>query len=259
MGAPYRLVIRIAYLGGGFAGWQRQPDRPTVQAAVEGALGRLFGTTIRITGAGRTDAGVHAAGQVAHFDPPFAIPPRGVVAALNGMLPPDVRILACRPAPPGFHARRSAAGKVYRYRLAWGPPLPPWDAQRTWLLPGRPDLGAMRRALAFTVGTHDFAGLALSGHSGTGARGTTRTVRTAVVASRGRRAALTVTGDGFLRGMVRRLAGAAVEVGRGARGPEWLDALLQDPSTRPPAPTAPAHGLTLERVVYPPQAEKTRS
>ncbi len=259
MAEPTRLILRIAYVGDGFAGWQRQPDRTTVQSVVEEALGRLFRQPVRITGAGRTDAGVHAAGQVAHFDPPLRIPPHGVVAAVNGMLPASVRVLACRRAPAGFHARRSAVAKVYRYRLAWGSPLPPWEAQRTWLLPARPDLRAMQTALAFAVGTRDFAGLALSGHSGTGARGTVRTVHDIRLAGRGRRASLTVTGDGFLRGMVRRLAGAAVEVGRGACAADWLDALLRRPATRPPAPTAPAHGLTLERVTYPARGAKTRS
>lgn len=245
-----RLALRIGYLGGGFHGWQRQRGERTVQGELERALARLYGTAVELTGAGRTDAGVHAAGQIAHLDPPLVIPASGVLAALNTMLPPDVRVLAARPVEPDFHARASARGKRYRYRLAWGRPLPPWDALRTWLLPAPPELSEMAEALALVTGEHDFAAFALSGHSGTGKRGTHRTIATARLTARRRRAAITLEGDGFLRGMVRRITGALVEVGRGAAPPDWVASLLADPATRPPAPTAPPHGLTLERVLY---------
>lgn len=250
MAEARRLVLRLAYLGGGFAGWQRQPGVRTVQADLEEALERLYRVPVTVRGAGRTDAGVHAAGQVAHFDPPFAIAPAGVCRALNGLLRDDVRVLAVRAAPPGFDARRSAHAKRYRYRLAWGEPLEPWDALRCWQLPARPDPVRMRRALAAIVGRRDFAAFASSGHSGTGARGTVRTIFSARLLVRGRRAAVVLEGDGFLRGMARRIVGALVEVGRGAQPPSWFTSLLRDPRSAPPAPTAPANGLTLERVVY---------
>jgi tRNA pseudouridine38-40 synthase len=245
-----RLILRVAYLGGGFAGWQRQPGARTVQGDLEDALERVYRVPVALRGAGRTDAGVHAAGQVAHLDPPFAIPPAGLRAALNRLLADDLRVVAARRAPPGFDARRSARAKRYRYRLAWGDPLDPWEALRCWQLPARPDLARMRRALAATVGTRDFAAFASSGHSGTGARGTERTIFAARLAVRGRHAAVVLDGDGFLRGMARRIVGALVEVGRGAQPAAWFAALVRDPRTAPPAPTAPAHGLTLERVVY---------
>jgi tRNA pseudouridine38-40 synthase len=250
MAVAPRLVLRLAYLGGGFAGWQRQPGARTGQGDLEQALERLYRAPVTLRGAGRTDAGVHAAGQIAHFDPPFVIAPAGVRSALNGLLRDDVRVLAVRVAPPGFDARRSARAKRYRYRLAWGAPLEPWDALRCWHVPARLDLARMRRALAVTVGTRDFAAFASSGHSGTGARGTERTIFSARLSVRGRRAAVVLVGDGFLRGMARRVVGALVEVGRGAQPPSWFVALLRDPHTAPPAPAAPAHGLTLERVVY---------
>jgi len=245
-----RLVLRIAYLGGGFAGWQRQAGPRTVQGDLEEALGRLYRAPVAVRGAGRTDAGVHAAGQVAHFDPPFAIASNGVRSALNGLLRDDVRVLAVYPAPRGFDARRSARAKRYRYRLAWGDPLDPWEALRCWQLPSRPDLARMRRALAGIVGRRDFAAFASSGHSGTGERGTERTISSARLIVRGRHAAVVLEGDGFLRGMARRIVGALLEVGRGAQPPAWFARLLRDPRTGPPAPTAPAHGLTLERVFY---------
>ncbi len=245
-----RTALELAYLGGGFAGWQAQPNARTVQGELQRALERLVGRPVRATGAGRTDAGVHAAGQVAHADLPAAIPVVGVRAALNGMLPDDVRVLRAWRTAPDFHAARSAEGKRYRYRIAEATTLAPWDALRTWSLPHRLDRAAMREAAAHVAGTHDFTAFALAGHSGTGRRGCVRTVRRIELTCRGRRLALTVEGDGFLRGMVRRIAGALAEVGRGAQPAEWVEAMLRDPSTRPPAPTAPAHGLTLEKVFY---------
>ncbi|HPC82714.1 MAG TPA: tRNA pseudouridine(38-40) synthase TruA [Thermoanaerobaculaceae bacterium] len=252
MAENVRLALALSYLGGGFCGWQRQPRGRTVQGELEAALARLYGREIRATGAGRTDAGVHAAAQVAHVDVPPAIPPAGVQAALNTFLPPDLRVVAARRVPPSFHARASAVGKRYCYRLAWGAPLPPWEALRCWLLPCRPDLHALLACLERVRGTHDFAAFALAGHSGHGRRGTTRTITAAVLRARGRRASVVLEGDGFLRGMVRRVVGALVEVGRGARSEEWFSGLLAGPADGPPAPTAPACGLTLEKVLYGP-------
>jgi tRNA pseudouridine38-40 synthase len=245
-----RTVLVVAYLGGGFSGWQTQAGRRTVQAELERALERLCGRAVTVTGAGRTDAGVHAAGQAAHCDVPARIPVAGLRAALNALLPPDVRVLRARRVAPDFHARRDAKAKRYRYRLAWGATLEPWEALRTWEAPFRLDVAAMRDAARSLAGTHDFSSFALSGHSGTGRRGCVRTVRAVALRQCGRRLAIVVEGDGFLRGMVRRIAGALVEVGRGARPGSWIAALLADDATRPPAPTAPPHGLTLERVVY---------
>jgi tRNA pseudouridine38-40 synthase len=245
------MALRLAYRGDAFAGWQRQRDRASVQGTLEDCLTRLYGAPVRVVGAGRTDAGVHAAGQVAHFDATRRIPPAGLVAALNAMLPPEVRVLQARLVPAWFHARRSAVAKVYHYRLAWGPPLTPWEAARTWELPAPLDLPPMRAAAELFPGTHDFASFASSGHSGTGARGTLRTLVEVRLLHRGRRLGVVVRGDGFLRAMVRRLTGALVEVGRGAQSPTWVAALLASAQTLPPAPTAPARGLTLERVVYP--------
>ena len=245
-----RTALEIAYLGGGFAGWQVQPNARTVQGELQLSLARLAGRPVRLTGAGRTDAGVHAAGQVAHGDVPAAIPLAGLRAALNGMLPPDVRIVRAWRVPADFHASRSAVAKRYRYRIGIVTTLAPWEALRTWQVPFRLDATAMTAAAASISGTHDFTAFALSGHSGTGRRGCVRTVSRVTLHRRGRSLAIVVEGDGFLRGMVRRIAGALVEVGRGAQPPAWIAALLADPTTRPPAPTAPPHGLTLEKVFY---------
>jgi tRNA pseudouridine38-40 synthase len=250
METPQRLALRLAYLGATFAGWQRQPGKRTVQGVLEAALTTLYGQPVQVVGAGRTDAGVHAAGQVAHFDAPLPIPPAGVVRALAGLLPPEVRVMRAWTVGASFHARRAALAKRYRYRIAWRQSLPPWEALRRWAVPHKLDPAAMRACLIALVGEQDFAAFAISGHSGRGARGTVRTITMARLVCRGRRGDVVLVGDGFLRGMARRIVGALVEVGRGAQPPEWINALLTDPRTRPPAPTAPAHGLTLEHVLY---------
>lgn len=247
-----RLRLNLAYLGTGFAGWQKQRNARTVQGELEKALARLYGRAVPTVGAGRTDAGVHADAQIAHFDPPLNVPPSGVLAAINGFLPPDVRVLRVDEVSPSFHARRSAVGKRYRYRLAWGPILPPWEGLRRVWLPHPPDLPRLEAALPLLTGEHDFARFALSGHMGRGRRGTVRTLYLATMLRRAFAADLVFEGDGFLRGMVRRLVGALLEVARGRQGQGWLAALLACQEADPPAPTAPPHGLTLERVYYRP-------
>lgn len=258
MSRPPRVALRLAYLGHGYAGWQRQRTQRTVQGDVERALQHLYGEPVGVIGAGRTDSGVHAAGQVAHFDQPRALPTRGLEVALNKLLPPDVRVLAARLVTRDFHARRDVSFKVYRYRVAWGVPLTPWEAQRRVLIPGPLGVAAMGEAALALVGTHDFASFARTGHTGTGRRGTTRRLRAVRILVRGRRLDMIFEGDGFLRGMARRLAGSLLEVGRGARPVGWVELLLAESGARPPAPTAPAHGLTLERIVYRKEPNRAR-
>jgi tRNA pseudouridine38-40 synthase len=245
-----RIALRLAYLGTGLAGWQRQANARTVQGELEAALAHVFSQPVPVVGAGRTDAGVHATGQVAHCDPPFPIPPVGLARALNTVMPTGIRVVGARQVATGFHARNSALGKSYRYRLAWGGVLDPWEALRRCELPRRPDLERIKSCLELLLGNHDFAAFALSGHAGFGARGTSRTIYVARMVGRGRRADLVFEGDGFLRGMVRRLVGAMLEVGRGARPRTWFIDLLAGQTVSPPAPTAPAYGLTLESVRY---------
>jgi tRNA pseudouridine38-40 synthase len=245
-----RIALKLAYLGTGLAGWQRQANARTVQGELEAALARVCFQAVPVVGAGRTDAGVHATGQVAHCDLPLPIPPAGLARALNTVLPAPIRVVGAHRVAASFHARNSALGKSYRYRLGWGAPLDPWEALRRWEIPRPPDLERVGSCLDHLVGSHDFAAFALSGHAGLGARGTTRTIHAARVVVRGRCADLVFDGDGFLRGMVRRLLGALLEVGRGARPESWFLALLAADMASPPAPTAPAHGLTLEKVHY---------
>lgn len=245
-----RVRLEIAYLGTFYEGWQTQDvvreggSAPrTVQATLEQALARMHGLPLRVQGASRTDAGVHADGQVAHVDvPPGAprVPPDGLRKGLNALLPWDLRVVGAAEAPPGWHARFDALGKRYVYRLRRGEQLPPWEGLRETLASSRLDVGEMRAAAARLEGRRDFAGFGLAGAP---RRTTVRTLVRLSVEEDGPLLVVTAIGNGFLRGMVRRLVGTLLEAGLGRTEP--LRAFES------PGPTAPAKGLTLEKVFYP--------
>jgi tRNA pseudouridine38-40 synthase len=250
-----RVKLEIAYLGTFFEGWQVQAPREggtlprTVQGELEISLNEIFQREIRVHGSGRTDSGVHADAQVAHFDVPEGaplLPSQKIPRALNSRLPWDVRVLSASEASPDFHARYWASGKVYVYRLRRGDTLLPHGGL-VEALAGEPlDVGAMRAAAARLVGTRDFAPFSITGSDpGT----TVRTLRRLDVEEDGPLLVITAEGDGFLRGMVRRLVGTLRDAGRGRIAPE-------EASSRP-GPTAEARGLTLVRVLYPPDATGT--
>ncbi len=243
-----RTRLDIAYLGTPFEGWQVQA-RPgqreprTVQGEIEKALAAILGFPVRIHGAGRTDAGVHADGQVAHFDLPAAapeVPPLGLQSALNARLPAEIRITSVAPVPLEFHARLSAESKRYRYRYRRGVYLPPHAGLVESLVRESLDADAMREGAARLVGRRDFAPFSVTGSN---PRTTVRMLHSLSVEEVGPLIHVIAVGDGFLRGMVRRLAGTLREVGRGKIRPE--DVLVS------PGPTAEARGLTLEVVFYP--------
>lgn len=254
-----RVLLRVAYDGTAYAGWQRQANGPSIQAALEEALTPLAGAAVTITGAGRTDAGVHADGQAAHVDLPDGIDPDVVVRATNARLPADIRVRSAAFVADDLHARYSARSKTYRY--AWlvsriGHPL----LSRTHCLVAPPlDLPAMAAAAARLVGTHDFAAFQ---STGTAVSSTVRTitgvdlgVRPAAdiglhLADTERVVELELRGDGFLRHMVRAIAGTLLEVGSGRRPVDDMDRLLAGAPRAAAGPTAPAHGLTLVRVDY---------
>ncbi len=247
----YRLTI--SYRGAAYAGWQWQKNAPSVQQAVEEALAGLLGEPLRIHGAGRTDAGVHARGQTAHFelDRPFLL--RGLVHGTNHRLPADVRVLAAHRMAADFHARKSALGKEYLYRVYRGRVVPPLDEPFVLRIESPLDVAAMRRAAAVLPGRHDFTAFALQG----GSHGQPfRRLFAATVEERGREVRFRFAGEGFLRGMVRTLVGTLLEIGRGRRPGSNLRQLLGvGPGEGPerPGPTARAHGLTMERVFYGPR------
>jgi tRNA pseudouridine38-40 synthase len=246
-----RLKFELAYLGTFFEGWQVQAPRAdgtrprTIQGVLEISLKEIFRAEIRVHGAGRTDSGVHADAQVAHINVPEGgplLPTRKIPRALNSKLPWDVRVLGASEATPDFHARTSAIGKVYVYRLRRGESLHPHHGLVEALASESLDVAAMRAAAAVLVGTRDFAPFSLTGSDpGT----TVRTLSRLDVEEEGSLLIVTAAGDGFLRGMVRRLVGTLRDAGRGHIPPE--DAFAR------PGPTAEARGLTLARVLYPPE------
>lgn len=242
-----RFRLTVAYLGAPFVGWQRQPNGPSVQACLEEALAGLVGAPVRTVAAGRTDAGVHARGQVVHLDLERPLPARALVHGVNPRLPAGVRVLAAAPAAEGFHARRSAAAREYCYRILRTAVADPFTGPFAWHLDGPLDLAAMRAATARLEGRHDFAAFALAGGSH---RTSVRTLLAAAWREEADGLSLRVVGDAFLRGMVRGLVGTLVEVGRGRRRPEEMGQLLAGAPRSEAGPTAPPQGLCLERVYY---------
>ena len=242
----YRL--RISYRGTAYAGWQRQPNALAVQQVVEEALAELLGEAVTIHGAGRTDAGVHARAQIAHLRLDREFPLRGLVHGVNTRLPEDIRVLAAHRMPDGFHARRSAAAKEYRYRLVRTPVLSPLDSIHSLRLVVDADFAAMRRATATLPGRHDFTAFALAGGSHKDPR---RRILLADWRERGELLILRLVGDAFLRGMVRSITGTLLEVGSGKRTVEQFAALLDGRPRSAAGPTAPARGLVMHEVFYP--------
>jgi len=246
-----RIRLDLAYLGTLFEGWQVQAPRAdgalprTVQGVLEDSLKEILKADVHVHGAGRTDSGVHADAQVAHFDVPEGaplLPSRNLSRVLNTKLPWDVRVLSVSEVPSDFHARRSAVGKVYLYRLRRGEFLPPHAGLVESLAKEPLDVDAMRKAARLLVGRRDFAPFSITGSD---PRTTVRTLASLDVAEEGEVLVVTAVGDGFLRGMVRRLVGTLREAGRGKIAPG------EAPDR--PGPTAEARGLTLARVLYPPE------
>jgi tRNA pseudouridine38-40 synthase len=246
---PAARVLRLvlAYDGTAYAGWQIQPDATTVQGLLSLAVRALLGPDTRVTGASRTDAGVHALGQVASVRTAGTLPPASVRGALNATLPPDIRVVDAAEAPPGFDARRAAVGKRYAYLIDNGAIPSPLLRRWAWHVRQPLDVVAMRRALAALRGAHDFS--AFCAATGREARPAC-TIRALHVVRRKHRMAVLVSADRFLHHMARNIVGSAVAVGRGARPPGWLGEVLATGDRRRAGPTAPAHGLTLLRVLY---------
>ena len=253
-----RRALVLSYDGTDFAGWQVQPDRRTVQGDLEAALSRLWERPVRIQGAGRTDAGVHALAQVAHLDDPLGWPAERLAGALNASLAPDLRVRAVHEVADDFHALGDARRKTYVYqcrrvavaggRRAVEAAVPPL-LRRTHLgVPADLDLGAMRRAAAALVGTHDFVAFSKAMPAG---RGTVKRLEALRVLARGPSLALVASGEGFLYGMCRLLAGLLLEVGRGRLEPAAAAELLAARDRERVPASLPARGLLLARVDYP--------
>jgi tRNA pseudouridine38-40 synthase len=244
---PRTLKLTLAYDGTRFVGWQRQAAGESVQGLLEDALSRLEAAPVTALGAGRTDAGVHALGQVASASVTFAHAPATVQRALNGVLPADIRVTAVEEAPASFHARFAARSKCYRYQIANTPVASPFTRAYAWHVAEALNRGAMREAAAALVGTHDFAAFK---SAGTEVHTTIRTLTRSEWLDEGALLVYEVEGDGFLRHMVRAIVGTLVEVGRGWRPAAQIPALLERGTRSAAGVTAPAHGLLLLRVEY---------
>lgn len=240
--------LTLEYDGTGYQGWQRQAAGPTVQAAIETCLARLVNAPVRVISAGRTDAGVHALGQVAHFTASTRIGPEAMQNALNSLLPADIAVTECRIVADGFHARYDARGKLYRYLICNHPLRPAIDRHRCWHIRKPLDVAAMAQALDLLVGTHDFKSF-----EGVGSprKSTVRRILAARIdRHEPRDIAIEIEGEGFLRHMVRNIVGTLVDVGLGKMGPAEFAAIRDAKDRNRAGITAPAQGLYLVRVSY---------
>lgn len=244
----YNYKLTIQYDGTRYRGWQVQGNTDqTIQGKLEGVLSRLTGQPVEVHGSGRTDAGVHALGQVANVKLPRPVEPSELLGELNRYLPADIGVIAAEPAPERFHARLNARSKTYLYRI-WNSAIPN-VLERSYLyaLPEPLDVAAMERAAADLVGPHDFrsfCGLKRFKKS------TVRTITHIAITQDGTEVRLEFTGNGFLMHMVRILAGTLVEVGLGQREADTMPAVLDAQDRAAAGPALPAQGLALVRVEY---------
>jgi tRNA pseudouridine38-40 synthase len=241
------LKMIVAYVGTRYAGWQVQPGRPTIQGVLEDRIARMLQEPVRLAGAGRTDAGVHARGQVANFLTASRIPAGGLLRGLNAGLPIDIAVMQAQEVAEAFHARADARGKEYRYRIARAEVVSPFEAPFVAPLRGRLDAAAMRQAARHFLGTHDFTSFCPVASP---IEDKVRTLRVSEVTEEGSLVDYRVVGDGFLRHMVRTLVGTLILVGRGRLDAAAIPHIMKARDRRLAGPVAPARGLVLEQVFY---------
>ena len=266
---PGTFKLTLAYDGAAYSGWQFQPDRPTLQGTLESALKQITRETIRVAGSGRTDAGVHALGQVVSFHSATRLPPATLQKALNATLPDDIAVIELSEAPPDFHAIRDCVRKRYRYVLHDGPSRDVFSRRYAWHVWHPLDEAAMQRAAQSLVGTQDFASFQTHGTErettvrtvyeitvcrGSGAiAGTIADCGLRIADCRGEAEAIVtveVEADGFLYNMVRTIVGTLVQVGRSQQAETWPAQVLDARDRRLAGMTAPPHGLFLLEAFY---------
>ena len=241
------IKVVLEYDGSNFAGWQQQAHGRTVEAELKRVLLEITGKDHIVYGAGRTDSGAHAEGQVANFRTDERLSPQRLLAALNARLPVDIAVLAAEAVPDDFHARYSARWRRYRYRYLDRPARPALERGRCWHVSGPLDVDAMSQAARALVGKHDWTSFCSASEP---PDSRVREMRSARVVRHGDFVELELVAEGFLRGLARSIAGALAEVGRRRRPPEWLGQVLRARDRRQAPRTAPAGGLTLMEVIY---------
>jgi tRNA pseudouridine38-40 synthase len=243
-----RIAIGIAFDGRPFDGWQSQPSGNTVQDRLEAALGEIAGAPVRVTAAGRTDAGVHAIGQVAHFDAAASRPESAWVRGVNAHLPDAIAVQWARPVDDDFHARFAATSRSYAYVLYNHPVRPAVFAGKVGWFHHQLDLETMRAAAAHLEGEHDFSAFRSSECQ---AKSPVKTVYRVAIARHGAHVLLEFTASAFLHHMVRNFVGCLVQVGKGARPAQWVAEVLASRGRANAAPTFGPEGLYLTAVAYP--------
>ena len=243
-----RIALRVEYDGTAYSGWERQRDRPTVQGALESALSRIVNQPVQTVCAGRTDAGVHAFGQIVHFDAPVERPLRAWVLGVNSSLSMDVSVSWADAMPPQFHARFSATARCYRYVILNRPARSAVLHHRVAWVHRPLDAGKMLEAASALVGTHDFSAFRAAGCQ---ANTPVRSLTAINVRRRGALILIDVTANAFLQHMVRNIAGSLMAVGQGKREPGWLEDVLRSRDRTNAGVTAPPSGLYLMGVRYP--------
>ena len=239
--------ITLEYDGTNYAGWQYQPHQLTIQEVVEKALEQITQCRISIIGAGRTDAGVHALGQVFSFQAEKALSPHEWIRGLNGLLPPDIATQQAEEVSDMFHARYSAIGKIYEYRILLAPHRSALERHRLWHIPQKLDVNAMEEAGKYFIGTHDFSSFQ---NSPTDTKNPICTVKSFTLNLKDSLLCIQVQANRFLKQMVRSMVGTLVEVGLGKRQEVDLKQILETKDRRAAGKTAPPHGLYLLKVLY---------
>lgn len=242
-----RYLLRVAYDGTEYCGWQIQPGLRTVEGTLKSALNKLMGTEVPMIGASRTDAGVHAEGNVAVFDCDTTIPADKIKYALNNMLPEDVVVVESKQVEDDFHPRHCDCKKTYQYRILNTPLPDPNRRRNTYFYRGSLDIAAMREAAGYIVGTHDFICFMAAGSQ---VKDTVRTVYSLELERENDVVTMTIQGNGFLYNMVRIIAGTLIMVGRGQIKPQEVKNIIDKRDRREAGPTAPAKGLTLKVIEY---------
>ena len=247
-----RILIRVSYDGTAYSGWQIQPNATTVEGTLRQAVCSLFGSDIELIGASRTDAGVHALGNVAVFDVDTRIPAPKISYALNVRLPDDIRVWQSIQVEDGWHPRHNDCVKTYEYSIYNDTFENPKKRLYSHFYYGNLDVNMMREAAAYFIGEHDFTAFCSAGSQ---VADKVRTIYSLDVIQDGREIALRVKGNGFLYNMVRLMAGTLLEVGRGKQEPQWVKEILASKERVTPGPKLPAKGLTLIQIEYPEDRE----